>query len=55
MKCLICDEDVFEENFLAHVNTKHIGTADSWKYIIAIQKKLEEMQSNIEMSHGPKG
>jgi hypothetical protein len=55
MKCLICEETVEEEHFSSHVNTKHDGTISPWKYIIAIQKRIELIEHNLEKSHGPMG
>jgi hypothetical protein len=55
MQCLICDKDIAEKDFPMHVNTKHDGRANPWKYIMIIQKRLEEIEQNIEKSHGPIG
>ncbi len=55
MKCLICDKDIAEKDFPMLVNTKHDGRANPWKYIMTIQKRLEEIEQNIEKSHGPIG
>ncbi|HEU4443394.1 MAG TPA: hypothetical protein VFR94_01840 [Nitrososphaeraceae archaeon] len=53
MKCLVCEEDVEEEHFYSHVNTKHEGNISPWKYIVAMQKRLERVKHHIEKSHGP--
>jgi hypothetical protein len=55
MKCLICSEDIADRDFPTHVNIKHDGRNNPWNYIMLIQKRLEEIQHNLEKSHGPMG
>lgn len=55
MKCLICDEDLAESDFSRHVNDKHDGRHNPWRYIMIMQKRLEERERIIEKSHGPMG
>jgi hypothetical protein len=35
------------------VNIKHDGVLNPWKYIIAIQEKLDEIEANIDKLRGP--
>ena len=44
MQFLICDKDIAEKDFPVHVNTKHDGRANPRKYIMIIQKRLEEIE-----------
>jgi hypothetical protein len=53
MKCLICNEGIAERDFPSHVNIKHDGVVNPWKYIIAIQEKLDEIEANIDKLRGP--
>jgi hypothetical protein len=53
MKCLICNEGIAERDFPFHVNIKHDGVVNPWKYIIAIQEKLDEIEANIDKLRGP--
>jgi hypothetical protein len=55
MKCLICDEDLAENDFSTHINDKHDGRHNPWKYIMIMQKRLEQVEHHIEKSHGPMG
>ena len=54
MKCLICDEDLTERDLSTHIVAKHEGYHNPWKYILMMQKRLEEIERNIEKSHGPR-
>ena len=40
------------DHFIDHHEDIQTGMAE---YIIALQKKIEEIESNIEKSHGPNG
>jgi hypothetical protein len=55
MKCLICSEDIEDMDFKTHVNDKHDGRNNPWKYIMILQKRIEDIQHNVEKSHGPMG
>ena len=50
MQFLICDKDIAEKDFPVHVNTKHDGRANPRKYIMIIQKRLEEIEKYREIS-----
>jgi hypothetical protein len=48
MKRLICNEGIAEKGFPSHVNIKHDGIVNPWKYIIAIQKNITASTSYME-------
>jgi hypothetical protein len=58
MKCILCgmnfDDSVraVHDHFIDHHEDIQTGTA---QYIIALQKRLEGIERNIEKSHGPMG
>ena len=56
MKCILCGMNfeysarAVHDHFIDHHEDIQTGMAE---YIIALQKKIEEIESNIEKSHGP--
>jgi hypothetical protein len=58
MKCILCGMNIeysaraVHDHFIDHHEDIQTGMAE---YIIALQKKIEEIVSNIEKSHGPNG
>lgn len=53
MKCAICDKDLSEDELEAHIKDSHDGRQSCYPYILALQKKLEELERTVEISHGP--
>ena len=58
MKCILCSKYVEDsaravnDHFIDHHEDIQTGLAE---YIIALQKRLEEIEHHIEKSHGPMG
>jgi Mg2+ and Co2+ transporter CorA len=58
MKCILCGMKIeysaraVHDHFIDHHEDIQTGMAE---YIIALQKKIEEIESNLEKSHGPNG
>jgi hypothetical protein len=55
VKCTISNEDIAEQDLQVHIVGKYNEQISPWKYIIALQKRLEQIEANIEKSHGPTG
>ena len=53
MNCALCDEDLSEDELEAHIKDLHDGRQSCYPYILALQKKLEELERTVETSHGP--
>jgi hypothetical protein len=53
MNCALCDKDLSEDDLETHIGDLHDGRRSCYPYILALQKKLEELEQTIEMSHGP--
>lgn len=53
MNCALCGKDLSKDELERHIEDLHDGHQSCYPYILALQKKLEELERTVEISHGP--
>ena len=52
IKCLLCDEEIDEEHPNMHLGKHDITSQHEFDYILALQKKVEDLERIVHQSHG---
>jgi hypothetical protein len=52
LKCVLCNEDFPESQLEEHVIREHGGHISPYKYIFALQKKIEDLENKVQQHHG---
>jgi hypothetical protein len=53
IKCLLCDGEIDEEHPNDHLRHHSITSQQEFKYILALQKKVEDIERKLQKAHGP--